>query len=387
MSSLLGTRFRTTRAFVAYVPLVCAIAACGGGQVPAPAPVSPPPSEVTPPVSVAATAGVAEDASATGAVTQVACGDFHTCALLKDGTLKCWGRNKGGQVGAGKPDEQHDPIAVPGIAGAKQIATGATFSCALLADASVKCWGSGRLTGDGKFKENVPPTPVQGIADAKSITAGGYLACALLGSGKVKCWGLDGTKGRPPDVGDVVEVRAAGAHACALTKTGAAKCWGEAGFVPGGVPVADVRQIVTGDAFACALTKDGKVKCWGSNDEGQLGAEPDMDLHKTVIDVAGLEPAVRIAAGQTQACALSKEGRVRCWGSNSQGELGVGKQSTDERAGEVKGISGVADVCAASMHACARTEAGGLYCWGGNVAGQVGDGTEERRLAPTRIKL
>jgi alpha-tubulin suppressor-like RCC1 family protein len=111
-----------------------------------------------------------------------------------------------------------------------------------------------------------------------------------------------------------------------------------------------------------------------------------MDLHETAVVVPGVEGAARIFAGQTQACALTKDGRVRCWGSNTQGELGIGKQSSDERAGDVKGIAGVADVCMASMHACARTEGGALYCWGGNVAGQVGDGTEERRLLPTRIQ-
>jgi alpha-tubulin suppressor-like RCC1 family protein len=333
-----------------------------------------------------AASGAAEPVTASGNVAQVACGDYHTCALLKDGTIKCWGRNKGGQVGAGSPDEQHDPIAVPGLSGIQQIATASTFSCALLADGTVKCWGSGRLSGDARFREKAPPTTVQGVADAKAIAAGGYLACALLRSGKARCWGLDPKKVQP-EASDVSEVGVAGAHVCARTKKGSSACWGEGSLVGIPPPVSNARQIATGDSFACALGAEGKVRCWGSNDEGQLGTEPDLDLHKAAIEVPGVDGAARIVAGQTQACALKTDGSVRCWGSNTQGELGIGKQSTDERAADVKGLTGVADLCMASMHACARTEAGAVYCWGGNVAGQIGDGSEQRRLLPTRLKL
>jgi alpha-tubulin suppressor-like RCC1 family protein len=307
---------------------------------------------------------------------------------LKDGTVRCWGRNKGGQVGAGDADHQPAPIQVPRLVGVKQIATGATFSCALLADGKVSCWGTGRLAGDGKFRENAPPTAVAGVSGAKALTAGGYLMCAVVGNGKVKCWGLEGHKGQQtPEVADAVDVRPASAHACALAKSGKGRCWGEGLFIAGGVPVSDAQQLVTGDSFACALTRDKKVKCWGSNDEGQLGVAPDMDLHKAPVEVTGLGAVARVIAGQTQACAILEDGSVRCWGSNTQGELAAGKLSTDERPTVARGLAGIADVCVASMHACAKTEGGAVYCWGGNVAGQVGDGSEARRLTPTAVSF
>jgi alpha-tubulin suppressor-like RCC1 family protein len=82
---------------------------------------------------------------------------------------------------------------------------------------------------------------------------------------------------------------------------------------------------------------------------------------------------------------LLDEGSLKCWGSNNEGELGLGKQSTDERPTAVSGLSGVDHICFASAHACALTHDHKLYCWGSNNFGQIGDGTKERRTTPTPV--
>jgi alpha-tubulin suppressor-like RCC1 family protein len=84
-------------------------------------------------------------------------------------------------------------------------------------------------------------------------------------------------------------------------------------------------------------------------------------------------------------CAIVDEGALRCWGSNTDGELGRGVQSPTELPAPVVGISGVEDVALGADHACARTAGGDTYCWGSNANGQLGDGTKERRLKPTRV--
>jgi alpha-tubulin suppressor-like RCC1 family protein len=89
---------------------------------------------------------------------------YHTCALLNDGKVKCWGYNRTGQLGNGSTVSSSEPVFVAGISNATQIAVGAEFSCALLADTTVKCWGinqSGYL-GDGNGPvSQLLPTPVQ----------------------------------------------------------------------------------------------------------------------------------------------------------------------------------------------------------------------------------
>jgi alpha-tubulin suppressor-like RCC1 family protein len=94
-----------------------------------------------------------------------------------------------------------------------------------------------------------------------------------------------------------------------------------------------------------------------------------------------------LASGEASACALLKDDTIKCWGRNTDGQLGVGKTSDFERPAKVQGLSNVSDMCFSSSHACARTNDHKVFCWGSNTAGQLGDGTKERRLSPIRVTL
>jgi alpha-tubulin suppressor-like RCC1 family protein len=121
------------------------------------------------------------------------------------------------------------------------------------------------------------------------------------------------------------------------------------------------------------------------NDAGQLGIKSDMDPHKKPVLVPGITGVVRLIAGEASTCALLGDGSVRCWGSNDEGELGLGKRSSDERPARVTALADVEQICLASAHGCALTKQGKLLCWGSNAFGQLGDGTKERRPAPTPV--
>ncbi len=129
-----------------------------------------------------------------GSVGQVAAGDSHTCALSGHGVISCWGNNVSGQLGVGTTTDRLTPGQLAGVTGATAIAAGNSHTCAVLADSSVACWGyngSGQL-GDGTTTDRVDPVPVTGLTGATALTAGTGHTCALLADGSVTCWGFNG---------------------------------------------------------------------------------------------------------------------------------------------------------------------------------------------------
>ena len=123
-------------------------------------------------------------------VVAVAAGSIHTCALLADHTVQCWGVGLLGQIGNGALGVSY-AATVLGITNADAIVAGGTHSCALLDDRTVRCWGnngSGQL-GDGSLVDQSSPVAVAGLSDVTAISAGYSHTCALLANGAVECWG------------------------------------------------------------------------------------------------------------------------------------------------------------------------------------------------------
>jgi alpha-tubulin suppressor-like RCC1 family protein len=160
-----------------------------------------------------------------GTVLQLSAGASHTCALLDTGFIRCWGFGTSGQLGYGN----YTNVSVPGTAGdvntgskVLQVAAGAAHTCALLNNGGIKCWGSnafGRL-GYGN-SGTVPNTNVPGTATvdldgatAYQVTTGGAHTCALLSTGAARCWGRNDFGqlgyGNTTDIGDNEQPSTAG---------------------------------------------------------------------------------------------------------------------------------------------------------------------------------
>jgi alpha-tubulin suppressor-like RCC1 family protein len=343
--------------------------------------------------------------------TTVAAGSQHTCAIMADRTVKCWGDNFWRQLGDGTKTDRHTPVTVVGVSGATAISAGDRHTCALVTGGQVKCWGDngyGAL-GDGTLTVRLKPVAVAGLSGATGITLGSFHSCAIVG-GQVKCWGFngygqigDGTKTNRPapvSVAGLSGVTALGAgtnHTCAVLTGGSAKCWGKNlwGQLGDGTdadrytPVAvssltGVAEITAGEEFTCALLTNGQAKCWGGNKEGQLG-NGTVTQSKTAVTVVGLTGATHIAAGYANACALMGNGQAKCWGNNYNGAIGDGTTTNRSTPVTVSGLSDGKSLAAGSAHIVVLRQSGQLKAWGWNSRGQVGDGSITTRLTPVSV--
>lgn len=121
--------------------------------------------------------------------------DGYSCALLGDKTVKCWGASPTGKDTCGNyfGHVRCDltPVTLKGLSNAIAISSGNAHSCALLVNRTVKCWGAngGGQLGDGTRTDRPTPVVVKGLTNAIAVSAGGGHSCAWLSNGTAKCWG------------------------------------------------------------------------------------------------------------------------------------------------------------------------------------------------------
>ena len=183
-----------------------------------------------------------------------------------------------------------------------------------------------------------------------------------------------------------------GSSQICVTNAGGVKCWGANQFGQLGdnsttsrlIPVdvsgltSGVISIAAGSTHTCAVTSGGGVKCWGFNSHGQLG-DNSNNTRLVPVNVAGLDSGVKaVVAGGEHTCALTTVGTVKCWGSNSSGQLGnQTTYPTSLTPASVTGLSGaVTELSAGTNHTCALIAGGGAQCWGANFSGELGNNAQ-----------
>lgn len=283
-------------------------------------------------------------------------------ALSSDGSVWAWGNNDRGQLGVdpGATPSSRTPVRVSDVGGAIAVGTGVNFGLAVLSDGTVRAWGD---NGSGQLGANptVTPTsylpiPVSGITGAIAVDAGDGHSLALLSDGTVRAWGDNraGQLGMDPaatptsytpirvsGLSDVVAVAAGFAHSIALRSDGTVWAWGgndsgALGLDPTVVSMSWTPVCVSGltgvvavaanGENGLALRSDGTVWVWGWNGGGQLGVAPGAPAYSpTPLRISGLSDVAAIAAGAGEGYALRSDGTVWAWGLNNVGQLGNGK--------------------------------------------------------------
>lgn len=337
-----------------------------------------------------------------GARTEVVgAGGRQTCAILAGGAVKCWGHNDFG--GLGQPDMEPRgtspetmgdallPIDLGSNRLARDLGVGDFSTCALLNDGTVKCWGSnfggelgygdelqrGGAPADPEARpmgDALPPVDV-GLSDIQTVRMTSAVVyqsgCGLSGSGTVKCWGgnnygqlgLGDQSARGDDVNEMggqLPLVPVGGQAvflalghdalCVGLDTGLLRCWGNnqygklgqgdtalRGHDGNNLPLVNLgatSKVVSASMYdhACAVFEDRSLKCWGRNDHGQLGLGDlqnrgdlpgQMSTALPAVDF-GEDTPLEAATGEHHTCIRFASHKVKCWGDNQKGQLGYG---------------------------------------------------------------
>jgi alpha-tubulin suppressor-like RCC1 family protein len=354
--------------------------------------------------------------SVLGGATAIAGGYDHSLAVLSNGTVRAWGANEFGQLGAtsgatvcGKGPAATPCRTVPVVVGRLRnvvaVAAGIHFSLALLSNGTVWAWGEDQFgqLGTGSVLgpnacDGLPcsttPVMISGLSNVNAIAAGGDHALALLGNGTVMAWGLNGDG----QLGDG-------------TSTGpSTSCFDQAPCdptpapvtTPTGSPLSNVEAIAAGDAFSLALVRFTAgvthVDAWGYNGEGQLGtgsttgpltcgiSDPCSPYPAAVSGLSGTETAIAASGDAAQALALESDGDVAAWGDNEFGQAGSACATLCPSPKLVPGVSGATAISTSggpnSFRSMALESGGHVAEWG---TGPLGNGSFVSDATPIAV--
>ncbi len=320
---------------------------------------------------------------------------IHVCGVTSGGGLKCWGDGDGHALGDGTANDH--PIAFPVIAsGVAQVESARTFTCARMTDATVKCWGDGSQSHNAlptPVKLNSTETPLIGVAE---ISVGSVHACAVIvANGGVKCWGNN-------VVHQIGDGTATGDNATDV------RTYPTSVLDPDDpahlAPLTGVADISSAGGNTCARKSSGAVVCWGDNSAGQLG-NGSTSVQNFPVHVSGIASgALQISTGRQHSCAVLALGELRCWGENTQAQLGNSATDGENVPSPVQILAnGVKQVSAGSIHTCAvMVDSGRAKCWGANLdyyrsvfsqphvyfpIGQLGNGLLDGNYADTPVDV
>ena len=320
-----------------------------------------------------------------------AAGGHHSMAVDENGQLWAWGGNGSGRLGnsdAGFKVSVPVPVNTPNGEGQLSdiisVDAGFSHSIALQKNGKVLAWGnnnSGQIGNISVDSESYLPVYVNGtdpetdLTEIIEVAAGKQHSVALRSDGTVWAWGENefGQLGNNTlsDQKKPVQVVSPSGSGC----------------------LTNVVAISAGGFHTLALINDGTVWAWGSNSDGQLGLDKSVEFQKVPTQTSQLSQITCISAGYTHNIVRKSNGTVWAWGSNTDGQLGYftgnAFSSSPQQVKAVDGIGdlmNIVDVAAGFSHSMALKDDGTLVTWGSNLNGRLGNGTETSSTLPSFVR-
>ncbi|NUM57924.1 MAG: hypothetical protein HUU56_04790 [Bdellovibrionaceae bacterium] len=354
-----------------------------------------------------------------GAVKAISLEAYYSCAITMDDKVKCWGNNYSGQLGNGTRQNTNVPGFVANLESVTSMVAGEQHVCVINSENLVKCWGQ---NGNGQLGRNdiiyteryssssFYPVEVKNLNSVKKLALGRSHTCAITVDNKVKCWGRSDLIGNNSisaislvaevlDLDFAKSIALGSDHSCAINQDNRIRCWGNNNFFQQGhnsvtnslLPtklsvINNFKTIASGEDSLCYITNESLVKCLGRGYAGQLGDGNRSDSLVSPVDVKDLGPVKAITAGSYFYCAINKDDLVKCWGSNSGGELGDKTKNDAKVPVDVFALGRVKAISAGYNHVCAITENNHVKCWGANSDGQLGNRTNLNTSEPVDVE-
>ena len=404
----------------------------------------------------------------------VSVGGLHTCALDNLGAVYCWGSNNQGQLGLGNNTQSNVPIQVtlPSSTRAVALSSGDAHTCAILDDASISCWGynNNGQVGDGTTDSRQSPTSVilSGQNDPIMIDAGFSSTCALFDDGSIQCWGGNNygqlgigsniDSASPQSVTsmsnfEAFDISVGKGFACAAFYDGAVRCWGHNNYGQLGIgsttnqnQPALLNGYATGsDEFtffsgmahilpfhAAGWDFEAEVVStlpphleWNNESmmlnigadaqpgnitvdvefsipSGIITTQVDIELTEIidpwsdripshtlgfgVIDDINSQIPVEIESGRQGTCVMYRGAKTQCIGSSPNGVLGVGSTTSVSSMTNINTFSEpLRSISMKDNHACGIDTEFQMWCWGHNAYGQLGLGHTSQQSTPQKL--
>jgi len=340
----------------------------------------------------------------------------HTCAILSDRSMWCWGANDFGQLGdpslpTGYGANTPLPNKVVGDHLWETFDTGEGHTCAIDTAGALWCWGADSTGQLGNNNEDgIPhPTPTKVGADNNwtGVTSFATHTCAIKSTGTIWCWGYGdsrlgiepaGNQLTPAQVGtdeDWAMIDAGYAHTCATKRGGTLWCWGHMIQGDFGTVLSYPTKVSEESVFgwvgaggyaACTITTDSShlLACIGENGYGQ-GGNGSTTYSMMLTPVTGGGTWISAGLGSEHTCGVQANNTLWCFGNGGVGRLGTGNETSALVPVQIGTDHLWTAVDSGPYHSCAITTGRDLYCWGYNSSSQLGDGTTTDRFAPVLI--
>ena len=309
-----------------------------------------------------------------------------------------WGLNSEGEIGDNTVSTRLSPVSVSGGKIYTKISTGFDHTCGIVNDGTLQCWGNNNLgqAGLGNAVSFVKiPTTVAGVTNVTDVFASHSQTC-FISNGTPFCMG-NGFPKTPAAVagwsGTAIAVASqglnGGAQSCAVLNTGSVTCWPQQSnngslTTIAGITTAVKIAIGGSQGTYCVITTTGALRCWGDNTFGNIGDGSNGSRVSIAAFTVFASGVTDVAMGEISTCAVVNGG-AQCWGANASGEIGSGSATgTKSPTAVLNMTSGVTKISLTVAHTCA-IQNGNAFCWGDGTSGDLGNGGTSQQNAPVAV--